>query len=230
MYSNMKTILFALASLPIASGFKVNVCFTLANKGVEGAEVQCYDEDSWGSDAIVGPASPAYTDSNGCVSITDNQSWWEMPDIYCYIVANGDCFASVTTSTMNDHQTDGDVNFGTIALGYDHDYCGDFGAGGNGCGGASFPSWLNDAFTSVSGFGTQCAAHDSCYGDCSKTRSKCDDDFLDDMDAACAGSWTCSLLADIFYEAVDSYGGERFCKAGRDKGLCEDAGYNKCSQ
>jgi hypothetical protein len=117
-----------------------------------------------------------------------------------------------------------------IALAYDHNYCGNFGADANGCGPESFPSRLNDAATDVSGFDNQCGAHDNCYGDYSKTRSSCDDDFLDDMDAVCAGSWTCSVLADIYYKAVPSSAGENACQAARDNGVCNTAGYNMCSQ
>jgi hypothetical protein len=224
----MKTVMSILAFLPVARAFKVNVCFTVANKGVQGAKVQCYDSD-WGTDDKVGP-NPAYTDSDGCVSINDDQSWWERPDIYCKVYANGDCFGDATTNTKNDHRTNRDANFGTIALTSDPDYCGNFGADSNGCGPGSFPSWLSDGATEVSGFANQCGAHDNCYGDCTKKRSKCDADFLDDMNAVCAGSSSCSVLAKIYYEAVDSPFGEDACQASRDGGVCNTAEYNLCSQ
>merc|ERR1712113_809472 len=113
------------------------------------------------------------------------------------------------TRTENHHRTDRDLDFGTIALQLDEDYCGEF-VSDNGCGGASFPSWLNNAMTSISGFASQCGAHDECYGNCDKLRSECNDDFLDDMLAVSGGQFNLEFLAYQFYNAVDTWG-QGFC-------------------
>ena len=189
----------------VDAAFTVNVCFTVAGKGVTNALVKCYDSD-WGPDDVVGPSGGVRTGTNGCVAVRDTQTWYERPDVYCQIFANGECFAGVTTRIVNDHSSSSNLNLGTVALTYDANYCGNFGENANGCGPASFPSWLNDAATSVSGFADQCAAHDACYSTCSASRTTCDNEFLDDMEAVCAGSWTCLTLANLYYQAVDEFG------------------------
>ena len=205
------------------AAFTVNVCFTVGGKGVNNALVKCFDED-WGTDDRVG--SDARTNSNGCVSVTDNQRWYERPDVYCQVFANGECFAGAVTRIAVDHSSSSNLNFGTIALSYNAAYCGNFGADANGCGPASFPSWLNDAATSVSGFADQCAAHDACYSTCTKTRTQCDDEFLVDMNAVCATSWTCQTLAYLYYEAVDEFGASA-CTAART-GRCTSTQTELC--
>lgn len=220
MISILTFILVAVTlSWSVEGAFDVNVCFTVGGKGVKNANVKCYDED-WGPDDRVGPSGGANTATNGCVTLRDTQTWFESPDVYCQIFPNGECFAGATTSIKNDHNSRTTANFGTIALTYDPDYCGDFGIGANGCGPASIPSWLRDVATSVSGFAYQCAAHDACYSNCAKTRSQCDYEFLNDMEAVCATSWTCLTLADLFYEAVSGYGGSA-CTSART-GKCTD--------
>jgi hypothetical protein len=199
------TIIALTLSVATDAAFTVNVCFTVAGKGVSNALVKCYDSD-WGPDDVVGPSGGVRTGTNGCVAVRDTQTWYERPDVYCQIFANGECFAGATTRIVNDHSSSSNLNLGTLALTYDANYCGNFGADGNGCGPESFPSWLNDAATSVSGFADQCAAHDTCYSSCSVTRTQCDDEFLDDMEAVCAGSWTCLTLANLYYQAVDGFG------------------------
>jgi hypothetical protein len=225
----MKVILFVLLASPtslVSASFDVKACFTLDGVGVQGAWVECKDED-WGPDDDVG-SGPASTDSNGCVTITDNHWWWESPDVYCKISANDECFASINTVVLNNHNKRQDADLGTTVLTFDEDYCGVFGSDTNGCGPEWFPSWANDVATSISGFDTQCMVHDACYADCAKTRSSCDDDFHDDMGAVCGAGSTCNFLADVYYGAVSSSGGEDACEASRNQ--CTQAGVLRCSQ
>lgn len=222
MNLGIAVIVATLSTSIVEAAFRVDVCFTLGGKGVNNANVKCFDEDV-GTDDRVGPSSGGYTNSNGCVSLTDTQRWYESPDVYCKIFPNGECFAEATTKILKDHKSNLNANFGTITLTYDPDYCGDFGAASNGCGPAWIPSWLRSVFTSVSGFANQCASHDACYDNCAVARSQCDDEFLDDMEAVCASSWTCLALADIYYDQVVENGGPA-CLAARthcaDSSLC----------
>jgi hypothetical protein len=218
--------LFVLSPSLATAGFTTNVCFTINASPVVGALVKCWDDD-YGWDDRVGPSGGARTDSNGCVSLYDSQSWWENPDVFCRIDPNGDCFAEATTSTKSDHNKRRDANFGTVALQYDEDYCGDFG-GGNGCGTSQIPSFLRDTLTETSGFKNQCNAHDICYGDCSKKRSDCDDDFYDDMLSTCAGQVNCELLAYFYFTAVDTLGYEACDNSRRND--CDQAGLDRCNQ
>jgi len=218
----------------VSAHFTITVCFQL-NDGsgnvspVEGALVKCYDDDYFPDpDDGVGPANGVVTDANGCASLEDNQWWLENPDIFCRIEANGGCFAEQATVVENDHTKYNDLNFGKIDLQFDMDYCGDFDLGSNGCGVDAFPDILNDVFTDVSGFESQCAAHDTCYSDCTKRRSKCDDEFLDDMLNTCANQESCEALARIFYEAVDNFGLVP-CKQSR-KGFCPRKSVKKCKR
>ena len=196
----------------VTADFTTRACFTVEGEPIVGATVKCWDSD-WGTDDVVGPEEGVLTNDNGCVEVFDDNSWWEDPDVYCKIISNGDCFATFATYEW-ETDSNTDVDFGYFDLTYDPDYCGDFGYASNGCGPDSFPDWLNDVATSVSGFATQCAAHDNCYADCQSTRSNCDIQFEADMYNQCAGSWTCEILASLFYEAVDA-GGEEACIAAR---------------
>jgi len=218
----------------VSAGFTTKVCFQL-NDGsgnvspVEGARVKCYDDDYFpDGDDRVGPANGVLTDANGCASLYDNQWWFENPDIFCRIEANGDCFAEQATNVACDHNNNRDLDLGTIDLMFDMDYCGDFDLGSNGCGVEAFPDVLNSVFTEVSGFESQCAAHDSCYSDCTKLRSTCDDDFLNDMLLTCANQESCEALAQIYYEAVDNFG-KVPCKQSR-KGVCPKKSVRKCKR
>lgn len=209
-------IAFVLATLSCfptfaEAGFTVHACFQLAGKGVNNALVRCYDSD-WGTDDRIG--RDTRTDSNGCVAVYDNQRWYERPDVYCKVYANGECFATTTTRILDDRSSSSPVFLGTTSLSYDGAYCGNFRAGGNGCGPSSLPSWLRDVATSVSGFRSQCAVHDACYSQCSISRSECDDDFYEDMLLACNGGWTCDTLAYLFFQAVDEFGGSA-CRSAR---------------
>jgi len=214
-----------LPSLAFA-GFTTEACFELNGGPIVGALVKCWDDD-YGWDDRVGPSGGVLTGDDGCASLYDNQWWWESPDVYCVIDPNGDCFPETTTPTKNNHKTRRKANFGTLQLSYDDDYCGDFGYDNNGCGTAFFPSWLRDTLTDVSGFENQCAAHDTCYGVCLKTRSECDSDFYDDMLATCAGQDNCEFLGFLYFQAVDQFGYDS-CAASR--GNCDQAGLVRCNQ
>lgn len=218
--------ILATTSLPsfVAAEFTTTACFTVEGEAVTNAVVKCWDSD-FGTDDIVGPPDGVLTDSTGCARVVDTQSWWEDPDVYCKIISNGDCFATFATPTI-ETPSNRNVNFGYFDLMYDAAYCGDFGANSNGCGPASFPDWLNDVATEVSGFATQCAAHDACYADCGATRSYCDIEFEADMYTQCAGSWTCEILASLYYDAVHTYG-ESACITAR-QGRCTST--RKCSR
>lgn len=231
LYASLGNILI-LPSL-VSASFTTTVCFQLTDGAgntapVEGGLVKCYDDDLFPlPDDRVGPTDGAVTDANGCASLFDNQLWFESPDVYCRIEANGDyCFAEQATGPACDHNSNNDLDLGTIDLSFDMDYCGDFDLASNGCGSASFPDIFNDVFTAVSGFASQCAVHDNCYDDCTENRSKCDDDFLDDMLLTCSGQESCELLAQIFFEAVDTFG-FRPCKAART-GSCNRREIRKC--
>jgi hypothetical protein len=214
-------------AVSVDAAFNVNVCFTIAGKGVSNALVKCFDSD-WGPDDVVGPSAGVRTGTNGCVALRDTQTWYERPDVYCQIFANGECFAGTTTRIVDDHPSSRDLDLGTLALTYDANYCGNFGAGANGCGPASFPSWLNDVATSVSGFADQCAAHDTCYSSCVVKRTRCDTDFLADMKSICTGSWTCLTLANIYYKSVNEFGGSACTSARSTK--CTSTGTALCNQ
>ena len=196
---------------------------------IVGAIIKCYDSD-WGTDDPVGAQGSAdwsyVTDESGCVVIEDNQWWFENPDYYCTIENNlsegGKCFQDTATVMKLDYPKYTDVDFGTIALEYEERYCGDLASNTNGCGPASIPDDLSVAMTDTSGFGNQCAVHDNCYDDCSKDRSLCDTDFLNDMLAICAGSSSCETLANLFYSAVVT-GGETACVIARNAATCGDA-------
>ena len=205
-------VLTALTGSIVAADFTTTACFTVEGEPVSGAVVKCWDQD-WGSDDVVGDSNGVLTDSTGCASIEDTGSWWEDPDVYCRIYPNGACFAEYSTGVV-ETDSDVDVDLGYHDLSYDDAYCGDFGADANGCGPESFPTWLNDVATSVSGFDSQCSAHDACYADCTKTRSYCDIEFEFDMYATCAGGWTCQILADLFYQAVSDHG-QAACESAR---------------
>lgn len=221
--------LFLLLPSLATAHFTTNVCFAINDSPVIGALVKCWDDD-YGWDDRVGPSAGARTDSNGCVSLYDSQFWWEKPDVFCRIDPNGDCFAEATTVTKSDHNSNRDANFGTVALQYDEDYCGDFGGLDiNGCGPSQFPSFLRDALTEASGFENQCNAHDICYDDCSKKRSDCDDDFHDDMLSTCAGQSNCELLAYLYFTAVDTFGYEA-CADNSRRNDCDQAGFDRCNQ
>ncbi|OEU06516.1 hypothetical protein FRACYDRAFT_254536 [Fragilariopsis cylindrus CCMP1102] len=218
--------LFVLSPSLATAGFTTNVCFTINDSPVVGALVKCWDDD-YGSDDRVGPSGGARTDSNGCVSLYDSQSWLESPDVFCRIDPNGDCFAEATTSTKSNHNKRRDANFGTVALQYDEDYCGDFGLDTNGCGTSRIPSFLRDTLTETLGFENQCNAHDICYADCSKKGSDCDDDFYDDMLSTCAGQVNCELLAYFFFTALDTFGYEACDNSRRND--CDQAGLDRCN-
>lgn len=219
MKSFPTTILAALFLLPsVASwgcttgNFDVDVCFEMSDLPIVGARVKCWDDDS-GWDDYVGPKSGVLTDSNGCATLVDQQQWCEKPDIYCEIEANGGCFQETLTSTRNNHNYMKDLNFGTIEVAKDDDYCTESGYGEffNRCGANYVPSWLRDALTEVSGFDAPCIAHDNCYGVCSKTQEDCDDDFYNDMVGTCAGQSNCEFLAWQYYQAVVLFGNKNLC-------------------
>jgi len=187
--------------------FDVSVCFEMGELPIVGATVKCWDDD-YGWDDHVGPSNGVVTDSNGCATLNDRQCWWEKPDIYCEIEANGGCFRETLTSTKNDHNYRNDLNFGNIVVAKDNDYCTEngYGQGYNGCGASYFPSWLRDALTEASGFAAPCTAHDSCYEDCTKSQQECDDEFYYDMLGTCAGQSNCEFLAYQYFLAVELFG------------------------
>ena len=60
-----------------------------------------------------------------------------------------------------------------------------------------------------------CAAHDACYGSGERTRAECDDQFRQDMNAACVtqhpsaldpGRYACLFFAQVYYAGVVFFG------------------------
>jgi hypothetical protein len=218
------TFLLLVLLLPAVKAGQIKVCVKSGDLPISGATVNCWDDD-YNSDDFMAQGT---TLVNGCVTMsyqTKSTSWWNCaawwdacvapsyknPDIHCEISAQ--CIKPQWTYTKNNHDQNKLADFGTQYVTYDQNYCGD--VSWNGCGAASFPDWLSDIADSVSGFQNQCNLHDVCYGDCSKSRSFCDNNFLSDMYAECSGDFFCEVLADIFFTAVD-VGGESACRAGRD--------------
>ena len=210
---------FSLAGLllPLAvdAGFTTEVCFTVKGVAVPGALVRCFDQD-WGRNDRVGQDS--YTDSQGCVSVQDSQLWYEQPDIYCQIYANGKCFSTTTTPIQRNHPTNANLNFGTIDLPYHSRNCRP-NFRGNGCGAASSPAWMREFVDGASGFQSQCLVHDACYETCGARRSQCDTDFYRDMDSTCMGRWACRVAATVFYQLV-SWAGQPACRSARRRNEC----------
>lgn len=71
----------------------------------------------------------------------------------------------------------------------------------NGCSDGGRLSPFNGVFKSA------CDAHDRCYGEIGKPRSKCDKDFRDDMRNICASliSGECLVVAEAYYAAVRTH-------------------------
>ena len=112
----------------------------------------------------------------------------------------------------------------------------------NGCGpegGVNVPGsiWGAD-------FASACNGHDVCYGTCNRTQEHCDDEFRDDLHAACAAQgWAtylltnCAQIADVYYAAVALGGQDAYETAQRDACICctegdacgpNSAGYEYC--
>lgn len=213
----------------------IKLCANIVDGGQSslgvGARVDCYDYDPGNEDDYMGGG---ILDSNGCISINYKSNsgwncwnWWDAclnkkPDIYCKV--SGDCLEPTTTGTRNGQNPKGTTNFGTINVQADENFCGN--PSFNGCGAASFPDWLREVADDVSGFQTECNAHDVCYGDCSRTKSQCDDEFLDDMEAEAGNNSLALILANIFYQGVAQFGNDA-CLAARN--ACPD-GPETCSQ
>lgn len=206
--------------------FTTNVCFRTISTSVDsvdvvapaaaaqpvaGALVRCFDRD-WGRNDRVG--HDAYTDRTGCVSIQDDQWWWEHPDVFCVVYANGDgCFSTTTTPILNNHSTRNSANLGTIDLPFDERNCWTSTVG-NGCGSANMPLWMREFLNGASGFESQCLVHDACYDSCGSIRSECDLHFYHDMASTCMGRWPCRFAAVIFHWTV-SFFGQMACKSAR---------------
>lgn len=78
----------------------VEACFTFAGKPLKGNYVKCYDED-YGLDDFIGSGT---TDSDGCVTITNSDKWYEKPDVYCNVYRKSSdqkCFSGSTSDTKN---------------------------------------------------------------------------------------------------------------------------------
>jgi hypothetical protein len=239
--SIMKTFFAALflvsAVLPlVADAGQINVCATADSVPVDGASVECWDDDYNSNDYMVGGT----TDSDGCAILnyqTKNNGWWSCgswdgcsgwnsnPDIYCQVSA--DCIAPKNTGYKNNHNQDQLADFGTVDVVADSDFCGD--RLWNGCGPSFFPDWLRDAADEVSGFEYACNSHDVCYSICTNSRANCEDAFWGSMYEECddAYSWhLCRVLADIFHAFVYT-GGEEYCRTSRDS--CTQAEINSCT-
>jgi hypothetical protein len=100
----------------------------------------------------------------------------------------------------------------------------------NGCGpqgGLDLPifgkgDWIPDSPLDLADFFSACQGHDCCYGTCGKSKSVCDENFLNDMIAACNRSWPvssvskgiingqyyamCLAVARVYYDAVSATG------------------------
>ena len=59
-------------------------------------------------------------------------------------------------------------------------------------------------------FSSACAKHDACYGTCKKMKSTCDNAFREDMGRVCGSSVLCYIVANIYYEAVQDFGGSAY--------------------
>jgi len=153
-------------------------------------------------------------------------SWWECkawdgcwgnPDIYCEV--SGQCLKPTSTRKKNNWNQDKTADFGIVDVRVDADFCGR--QGWNGCGPPILPDVLTDIASDVTDFRYACNSHDVCYRNCETTRKDCEASFLSDMYAECAeeGSGLCTVLADLYYNAVYAFG-EIFCKAGREVQGC----------
>lgn len=72
-------------------------------------------------------------------------------------------------------------------------------------------------------FESACSQHDNCYGTCGRSKTQCDDEFLQNMLNTCAsltaGSYWrnhCEGIADIYYEAVRSRGQNSYNSAQKE--------------
>ena len=211
----------------LVHGGQIKLCVQAAeNQTLKDIHVKCYDEDPTTNDDLM---TEGVTESNGCVTMeyeTKTYPWykcinnwdgcspgyWE-PDIYCRI--DEDCLQPYQTGTEYNWDQTKLVDFGSVSLQQDGDYC--HGIGYNGCGSATLPPWLTQSMNQVSGFAAACHDHDLCYARpicTSTTRSHCDTQFLNDMYDQCDdvnGGWFCDFLAETFYNAVDTFGGDLWC-------------------
>ena len=62
-------------------------------------------------------------------------------------------------------------------------------------------------------FSGACANHDACYGKCGNIKETCDSKFLSDMATVCGTNVVCYALANVYYQAVNNFGGSAYTNA-----------------
>ena len=105
----------------------------------------------------------------------------------------------------------------------------------NGCGakgGKKFPERFYEA-----DFKSSCDSHDICYGSCDKTKTSCDNIFLDDLYNECEfvlsgnspiAERLCYAAAATYYFAVDKFGEDAWVSGQQDSCTCCDPNENSC--
>jgi RHS repeat-associated protein len=62
-------------------------------------------------------------------------------------------------------------------------------------------------------FSGACANHDACYDKCGNIKETCDNKFLSDMATVCGTNVVCYALANVYYQAVNNFGGSSYTNA-----------------
>ncbi|CAB9507045.1 expressed unknown protein [Seminavis robusta] len=151
---------------------------------LEGASVECYDQDASSKTAIT---SPATTGKDGVaeleygIVIGELDSRHPNPNIICKVMSS-DSMATATpiltmyTDTHWNCTQDPLIDLGTLVVAPDRQKRGDIGDA-NGCGPASLPEFLTRLVEQGTGMGLGCTNHDYCYSNClGETQKTCDDE------------------------------------------------------
>jgi RHS repeat-associated protein len=107
---------------------------------------------------------------------------------YTYTGSNPLRWSDAKGLVLDDWEPSGSIDGDPLAWGMP-------GSAGSPCGsGFSFPAFS---------FGPACIRHDECYGTCGANKTKCDFEFLWNMQQSCSpGDWSCRLLAQAYFEGV----------------------------
>ena len=241
-------VILAAIVLRVASAGTIDICATVADGGetvpAAGVQVTCWDYDPIDSDDFM---AHGRLGSDGCASLRYDRldyPWYRChrrwdgcannrPDIYCQLGAPGDCITPKTTATLNNQNSGGTTDFGTLAVTVDQDFC-STDASFNGCGArALMPTWLVEMANDVSQFQEECNFHDVCLASCEYTLSYCNQVFRNDVRGKCdqevvGGGFWCDFLAETFIAIVDA-SGRAFCRSGR-QGECTAEQVDLCDE
>ena len=184
------------------------------NTGLAGAEVDCYDEDSFNFDDFLGGNETSIIPSiSHTVSIDyDESKDWDFPfftepDIYCRI--RKEDYITLYTGTKEDVDAGPDdvVDFGTVTVYPDRS---GFPGNTNGCGAESdWPVAAEDLSRFLPDLSKACDNRNLCYNNCQETKQDCDDEFrglltsrCEDINDLSTSKASCLEVAEDMYDYV----------------------------